>query len=116
MNHVKCFGIYAAFAVNIAFAQLPDAATATTTPTPASAAASQRRAIAPENAYHHIITVVPIIGSGTHADPHRPLYAPVPARASLAGLAFLLSPSSRVTTGNSQLWNLSRQIAMRCSS
>jgi hypothetical protein len=90
MNYVKCFGIYAAFAVNTAFAQLPDAATATTTPTPVSAAAPRRRAVAPENAYHHIITVVPIIGSGTHADPRRPLYAPS-ARPSVSSRADILA-------------------------
>jgi hypothetical protein len=34
------------------------------------------RRLAPENAYARVYCVVPIVGSGTLADPRRPLFAP----------------------------------------
>ena len=36
---------------------------------------SQRR-VDPRNSYERILAVVPIVGTGTFADPKRPLYAP----------------------------------------
>jgi hypothetical protein len=40
----------------------------------------------PRNTYHRVICVVPIIGSGTAADPHRPKYAPAPGSAAPDGI------------------------------
>src|SRR5437763_1775649 len=34
----------------------------------------------PRNTYERVLAVVPWAGSGTHADPKRPLYAPAPAQ------------------------------------
>ena len=41
--------------------------------------AYSQRKVAPENLYHRVWAVVPVVGSGTMADPKRPLYAPSPA-------------------------------------
>ena len=35
----------------------------------------------PRNTYHRVICVVPLVGSGTAADPKRPKYAPAPGAA-----------------------------------
>jgi hypothetical protein len=40
----------------------------------------------PRNTYHRVICVVPMIGSGTAADPLRPKYAPVPGSATSNGI------------------------------
>lgn len=34
----------------------------------------------PRNMYERVLAIVPWTGSGTHADPRRPLYAPTPAQ------------------------------------
>jgi hypothetical protein len=62
-------------------------AQATTTPVEATATAASviplnARRLAPENAYARVYCVVPLIGSGTMADPQRPLFAPAPATAA----------------------------------
>jgi hypothetical protein len=41
-----------------------------------------QRKVAPQNLYHRVWAVVPMTGSGTEADPRRPLYAPAPAALS----------------------------------
>ena len=45
-----------------------------------------QHSVDPRNTYHRVICVVPMIGSGTVADPHRPKYAPVPGSASQDGI------------------------------
>jgi hypothetical protein len=37
-----------------------------------------QHSVDPRNTYHRVICVVPMIGSGTAADPKRPEYAPAP--------------------------------------
>jgi len=34
----------------------------------------------PRNTYERVLCIVPIVGTGTMADPRRPLYAPVPSQ------------------------------------
>jgi hypothetical protein len=66
-----------------------------TTPTPAPtvgpAAASKliplnARRLAPENAYARAYCIVPMVGSGTLADPKRPMFAPGPPTAAAASI------------------------------
>src|ERR1700691_4465124 len=45
-----------------------------------------QRSVDPRNTYHRVICVVPMIGSGTAADPKRPLYAPAPGIALPNGI------------------------------
>lgn len=55
----------------------------TTTTTSASKLAPLNpRRLAPENAYARVYCVVPIVGSGTLADPRRPMFVPAPATAA----------------------------------
>ena len=49
-------------------------------------AASAQHSVDPRNTYHRVICVVPLVGSGTAADPRRPLYAPTPGAASPDGI------------------------------
>jgi hypothetical protein len=46
-------------------------------------ACAQRR-VDPKNTYHRVICVVPLIGTGTAADPRRPQYAPLVTAAHTA--------------------------------
>jgi len=48
--------------------------------------ASAQHSVDPRNTYHRVISVVPMIGSGTVADPHRPKYVPAPGAASPDGI------------------------------
>jgi hypothetical protein len=52
--------------------------------------------VSPENGYHHILTVVPYVGTGKPGDPKRPMYAPA-VRANVNSrsdiLAFVQLPS-----------------------
>jgi hypothetical protein len=43
---------------------------------------AQKYHVSPRNMYERLVTVVPIIGTGTYADPKRPMYAPLPSQAS----------------------------------
>jgi hypothetical protein len=49
------------------------------------------------NTHHRVLAAVPFVGSGTHADPRRPAYAPLPARGTAASrsgiIAFACQPS-----------------------
>jgi hypothetical protein len=48
----------------------------------------------PQNTYNRVICVVPVVGSGTPADPKRPKYAPWPAShdpSGIIGFTFQLS-------------------------
>jgi len=49
------------------------------------------------NTHHRVLAAVPFVGSGTHADPRRPAYAPLPAGATAAPrsgiIAFSCQPS-----------------------
>ena len=57
-------------------------------------AASAQHSVDPRNTYHRVICVVPMIGSGTAADPRRPLYAPAPGSALPNGIvAFTQVPT-----------------------
>jgi hypothetical protein len=54
-----------------------------------------RHHVDPANTYHRVICIVPYVGSGTHGDPKRPLYAPLPVPDPAAPLPSLLSGSDR---------------------
>jgi hypothetical protein len=87
MNLPKCLGIVILFAAALD-AQQPAAA-----PAPVAAKAVLHRTVppvSPENAYHHIIAAVPIIGTGRRDDPKRPMYAPMP-HANAAARSEILS-------------------------
>ena len=45
-----------------------------------------QHSVDPRNTYHRVICVVPMIGSGTAADPRRPQYAPAPGSALPDGI------------------------------
>jgi hypothetical protein len=45
-----------------------------------------QHSVDPRNTYHRVIAVVPMIGSGTAADPRRPQYAPAPGAAAPNGI------------------------------
>ena len=45
-----------------------------------------QHSVDPRNTYHRVICVVPMVGSGTAADPRRPQYAPVPGSAASDGI------------------------------
>jgi hypothetical protein len=45
-----------------------------------------QHSVDPRNTYHRVIAVVPMIGSGTAADPRRPEYAPAPGSAAPNGI------------------------------
>jgi hypothetical protein len=54
---------------------------------------AQRR-VDPRNTYHRVICVVPLVGTGTAADPKRPQYAPWPASQNSKGIiAFYFEPT-----------------------
>jgi hypothetical protein len=53
-----------------------------------------QHSVDPRNTYHRVICVVPMIGSGTAADPKRPQYAPAPGSYSPDGIvAFTQVPT-----------------------
>jgi hypothetical protein len=41
-----------------------------------------QRSVSPGNMYHRVYAVVPFVGSGTKADPKRPMLVPAPAQAA----------------------------------
>lgn len=41
--------------------------------------------VSPRNSYERVLAAVPLIGSGTHADPIRPMFAPAPSAVDLVG-------------------------------
>jgi hypothetical protein len=47
---------------------------------------AQHSPVDPRNTYHRVIAVVPMIGTGSAADPKRPLYAPAPGSAETNGI------------------------------
>jgi hypothetical protein len=68
-----------------AFSQVQPTSPGTTGTATANAAAVQplnARRLAPENAYARVYCIVPIVGSGTLADPRRPMFAPAPPTAT----------------------------------
>jgi hypothetical protein len=55
-----------------------------------------QHSVDPRNTYHRVICVVPMIGSGTAADPKRPEYAPAPGSLSPNGIiAFTQVPTGQ---------------------
>jgi hypothetical protein len=60
----------------------PPATGTVTTAVPATAVALNHRRLAPENTYTRVYCIVPIIGTGTAADPRRPMFAPLPPTAT----------------------------------
>jgi hypothetical protein len=58
---------------------------------------AQKYSVSPRNMYERLVTVVPIIGTGTYADPKRPMYAPLPSQASPTSRAGILAYSYQVS-------------------
>jgi hypothetical protein len=58
-----------------------------------SAAIAQPR-VDPRNMYQRVIAIVPMVGSGTEADPRRPEYAPLPPAATTATTSATAAPSA----------------------
>lgn len=46
---------------------------------------SAQRNVSPENLYHRVYAVVPMVGSGTPEDPKRPMLVPAPGQVSTSG-------------------------------
>jgi hypothetical protein len=63
------------------FSQTPAAATATTSTSARVTPVNQRR-VDPASMYHRVYAVVPMIGTGTKADPFRPMLVPQSAPAT----------------------------------
>ena len=51
-----------------------------------SGVVSAQHGVDPRNTYHRVLAVVPMVGSGTPADPHRPQYTPAPGGAMPDGI------------------------------
>jgi len=67
-----------------AFSQGQPASTAAAGTATASAVTPlNARRLAPENAYARVYCIVPIVGSGSIADPKRPMFAPMPPTATV---------------------------------
>jgi hypothetical protein len=64
--------------VSPVFSQQQGAAATGTVSASATAEPLNPRRLAPENAYARVYCVVPMVGTGTLADPKRPLFAPLP--------------------------------------
>ena len=81
---VAAFVSVGCLAAVFGFAQQP----AATAPSPAPVAATASvlpvptKRIDPTNSYYRVLAIVPLTGSGTHADPVRPMFAPAPSAAS----------------------------------
>jgi hypothetical protein len=59
---------------------------------------AQPHKIDPANSHERLLCVVPMVGSGTPADPFRPMYAPLPGQASQDGIiafAFQISDDGK---------------------
>ena len=74
---------FAAFAVCLAiispaYSQQAESAAASTTGVAPTVAPLNHRRLSPENAYARAYAVVPMIGTGTKADPKRPMFVPAP--------------------------------------
>ena len=54
---------------------------------------AQKNHVSPGNMYERCIVVVPIVGSGTFADPKRPMYAPLPSQANSTSRVGILAYS-----------------------
>ena len=55
---------------------------------------SAQHRVDPRNSYYRVICIVPMVGTGTPADPKRPMYAPWPLSQDPNGIiAFTFEPS-----------------------
>jgi hypothetical protein len=60
----------------------------------AATLSAQPNRVDPRNSYTRVVCVVPLVGSGTSADPKRPQYAPWPASTDQNGIiAFYFEPT-----------------------
>jgi len=90
MRHLKMFWFGSLATITL----LGQQTTTTPTPAPRTTAVAARGSIAtgqqrvdPGTTYHRVLAIVPIVGSGTFADPKRPMFAPTPqAAASRSGI------------------------------
>ena len=82
MSKIALLGIFLG-ALTPGFSQTPAAAATSTTSATAVAPLNHRR-LAPENAYARVYAIVPIVGTGTKADPRRPMFVPGPPTAAAA--------------------------------
>jgi hypothetical protein len=57
----------------------------------------QHRKVDPRNTYQRIVAVVPMVGSGTAADPKRPMYAPAAASSPTASRSGIMAYSFQVS-------------------
>ena len=79
MRNYPAFAVLFAF-LSPAFAQQPDAATATAAKT---ASTVNPRRVDAGNLYHRCYAVVLLVGTGKRDDPKRPMFAPAPAAAAV---------------------------------
>jgi hypothetical protein len=80
-------------AIPLTWAQQPNGATTNPTPVttqPSPTAAKLRidsvRSVDPGNMYHRVYARVPLVGTGTKADPKRPMFAPTTASTDHTGI------------------------------
>ena len=62
-----------------------------------TAAWPQHRKVDPRNTYNRIIVLVPLVGSGTAADPKRPMYAPAVRNSPTAPQPAIIAYSFQVS-------------------
>ena len=63
----------------------------------APVSAQRNTRVNPRNMYERLMTVVPIIGAGTYADPQRPKYAPLPSQANATSRTGILGYSYQLS-------------------
>ena len=63
----------------------------------ASMAWPQHRKVDPRNTYQRIIAIVPMVGTGTAADPKRPMYAPAARTSPTAAASGIIAYSFQVS-------------------
>lgn len=79
-KRIQLLGIFLGV-ISPIFSQQPPASTTTASPSAVAAPLNPRR-LSPENAYARVYCIVPMVGSGTLADPKRPMFAPAPPTAA----------------------------------
>jgi len=66
----------------------------TTAPTGRGVIATTQQRVDPTMTYHRVLAIVPLVGSGTPADPKRPMFAPTPQASALNNPQGVNSPQA----------------------